>query len=96
MTSDAHQRKAQTVPAGVVIFWAVTSLVMFWFLLEGSSYMAGIGLVVQVVGIVAIYGSGVSSDSKLSAGRFGGTMVFGFLLVFVIRWLARNHQKIIF
>lgn len=96
MAGVAHQRKAQTVPASVVIFWAVTSLVMFWFLLEGSSYMAGIGLVVQAVGIVALLGSGVPPNSRFSAGRFGIIVVFGFLLVFVAHWLASNHHKIIF
>ena len=53
---DAEERKVQGALASIVLFWAITSLVMFWFMLEGSSYMAGIGLAVQAVGIVTLLG----------------------------------------
>ena len=94
--TNAEERKVQGALASLVLFWAITSLVMFWFLLEGSSYMAGIGLVVQAVGIVTLYRFGDPQISSVSAGRLGIIIAFGFLLVFVGHWLANNHQKIIF
>lgn len=94
--ADAEERKVQGVLTSVLHFWAITSLVMFWFMLEGSSYMASIGLVVQAVGIVTLYGFSDPQISSVSAGRLGIIIAFGFLMVFVGHWLANNHQKIIF
>ena len=98
--------QARSVVKRIASFWAITSLVMFWFLLDGASYMAGIWLVIQAAGIVTLYGFGGSHLRKMWTGNsdrnrgsallLGLLLTLAFILVFIGHWLMTHHQDIIF